>query len=115
MPSVYFDASVIIALLVEDAFNDRADKFLIEANPTPVISSFGAAEFASVMALRVRSLMAPLDLAAQALSRFDAWRAQLQPPIEIEPADVATAEAFLRRLDLPLRTPDGLHLAMARR
>ena len=35
--------------------------------------------------------------------------------MEISPADVASATAFLRRLDLTLRTSDALHIAIAQR
>ncbi len=35
--------------------------------------------------------------------------------VEISAGDVAVATAFLRRLDLPLRTPDALHIAIAGR
>ena len=31
------------------------------------------------------------------------------------PGDLAAATMFLRRLDLPLRTPDALHIAIAQR
>ena len=34
---------------------------------------------------------------------------------EIHAADVRLADAYVRRFDLGLRTPDALHLAIARR
>jgi len=53
--SVYFDASVIVALLVrDDDFNSRAEAFVRNQKPVPVISDFAAVEFASAVAKRVR-------------------------------------------------------------
>ena len=49
------------------------------------------------------------------LSRFDTWLARTADRVEISPADIAVATAFLRRLDLPLRTPDAIHIAIAQR
>jgi predicted nucleic acid-binding protein len=35
--------------------------------------------------------------------------------VEIAPAGIAMAAAFIRRLDLTLRAPDAIHMAIARR
>jgi predicted nucleic acid-binding protein len=35
--------------------------------------------------------------------------------INASPADISVASAFLRRLDLPLRTPDAIDIAIAKR
>lgn len=55
------------------------------------------------------------DQARSALSLFDQWVAQSAMRAEIKPADIALAGSFLRRLDLPLRTLDALHIASAQR
>ena len=34
---------------------------------------------------------------------------------QTQPSDIASAEAYLRRLDLNLRTPDALNIAIAQR
>jgi hypothetical protein len=34
---------------------------------------------------------------------------------ELAPIDIAAATTYLRRLDLPLRTPDAIHIAIALR
>ena len=73
---VYPDASVAVALVIQDAMTARADAFLRANTPVLAISDFALAECAS--ALRA-------------------------------------AEGFLRRLDLTLRTPDAVHVALARR
>lgn len=59
--------------------------------------------------------MLPAGDAQAVFFRFDAWAAQTSQRIETLPADMKAAEAFLRRLDLTLRAPNALHIAMAQR
>ncbi len=56
-----------------------------------------------------------VDDARSDLSAFDSWAARSVQSIEVTAADVAIATTFLRRLDLTLRTPDAIHLAIAQR
>jgi predicted nucleic acid-binding protein len=63
----------------------------------------------------VRTRESTLSEARKDLSDFDIWVARSAPWIEMNAADVALATAFLRRLDLTLRTPDALHIAIAHR
>ena len=49
------------------------------------------------------------------LSNFDAWTPRAVHPVHVTAADIKVAESFLRRLDLTLRTPDALHIAIAQR
>ncbi len=55
------------------------------------------------------------DGARIAFSNFDAWTARSTHHAELVAADVTAAQAFLRRLDLTLRTPDALNIAIALR
>jgi uncharacterized protein len=113
--SFYLDASILVALLVPEPFSERADGF-VQANPTGlVVSDFAAAEFASAMARRVRTRASTFAEASKDLSDFDLWLARSAERVEISAVDVALAASFLRRLDLPLRTPDALHIALAQR
>lgn len=56
-----------------------------------------------------------LEEARSDLSDFDIWLIRFAQRVEIDPADVAVATTFLRRLDLPLLTPDAIHIAIAQR
>ena len=47
--------------------------------------------------------------------RADRFARQRLQRVEMTPGDLAAATVFLRRLDLPLRTPDALHIAIAQR
>ena len=80
-----------------------------------IVSDFAAAEFASVIARHVRTRDITPDNARIAFSTFDAWTARATQRVEISAADVTAAEAFLRRLDLTLRTPDAVNIAIAQR
>ncbi len=51
---VYFDASVLVALLTNDPLTRRADALMRTRTPVLVVSDFAAAEFASAIARRVR-------------------------------------------------------------
>ena len=63
---------------------------MIANQPELIVSDFAAAEFASVIARAVRK-------------------------VEPRPADMVGAASFMRRLDLNLRTPDALNIAIAQR
>ena len=113
--SVYFDASVLVALFTLDPFTERAKAFMRSTMPAPVVSDFAAAEFASAVARRVRTKDLTPAEARSAFRSFDAWTAQVTQRTQISHGDIRAAETFLRRLDLNLLTPDALHPALAQR
>ena len=113
--SVYLDASVLVALFANDSLTERADAYLRTHPAELVVSDFAAAEFASAFARRVRMGLLTADEARAAFSTFDAWAARETAPVQIAAADIAASTAFLRRLDLSLRTPDAVHIAVAQR
>jgi uncharacterized protein len=98
--SVYLDASVLVALLTDDPLTRRADAFLRANAPILNVSDFAAAEFAAVIARHVRTRDITVDNARVVFSTFDAWTARATQRVEINPADITSAAAFLRRLDL---------------
>lgn len=111
----YLDANILFALLIPEPFSKRAESFL-QSNAEPlIVSDLAAAEFASAIARRVRMREFSLNQGRVALSGFDTWVARAADRVEISAADVALATSFLRRLDLPLRTPDAIHIAIAQR
>ncbi|MGH6949877.1 MAG: type II toxin-antitoxin system VapC family toxin [Vitreimonas sp.] len=113
--SVYFDASVLVSLFVNDTLSVKAYKKLAQLAEPATVSDFGCAEFASALGKRVRMRDLTLRDARSALSAFDAWVSNHAFRVECDPLDILTCEAFLRRLDLPLRTPDALNIAIAHR
>ncbi len=113
--TLYLDASLLVALLTNDALTARADALLRSRMPTLVVSDFAAAEFASALARRMRTREITADEARLAFATFDTWTARAARRIETTAADVKAAEAFLRRFDPTLRTPDALNIAIAQR
>jgi predicted nucleic acid-binding protein len=113
--SVYLDASVLVALFTDDPHTARADAAIRAQTPVLVVSDFAAAEFASAIARRVRMGRIEADAARLAFSTFDGWAARIAERVEMKPEDVVAAEAYLRRLDLTLRAPDALNIAVAER
>jgi uncharacterized protein len=80
-----------------------------------VVSDFAAAEFASALARRVRTSELLTERARFAFAAFDGWTLRATQRVELRAADIRAAETFIRGLDLPLRTPDALHIAVAQR
>ncbi len=113
--SVYLDVNVIVPLFAVDLLGDRAEKALRKLHDDVVVSDFCAAEFSSVIARRVRTRDLPAEEARTAFSNFDNWCAQYARRVEIDTLDVSGASSLMRRLDLSLRTPDALHLAIVHR
>jgi predicted nucleic acid-binding protein len=113
--SVYFDTNVLVALFSDDALSGRADRIVGALGATVIVSDFAAAEFSAVIAIRTRSRDLSSSEAHTAFSNFDAWCARDTQRLEIESKDVQTATMFIRRLDLAIRTPDAVHMALALR
>lgn len=111
----YLDASFLIALFTNDAFSARAEQLLEPEKPVLLISDFACAEFASAVAKRVRVEQFGIGDARLTLSNFDAWMSRGSQHVSMTSSDIKVAEAYLRRLDLTLRTPDALHIAMVQR
>lgn len=112
--SVYLDASILVPLFVNDTFSDRADAFLEAASSRLVVSDFLRAEFASVTSRLVRAGDLTRDEATQAFERLDSW-AMMQTLAQTTTFDVRQSEIWIRRLDLNLRAPDAVHIAIAAR
>jgi uncharacterized protein len=113
--SVYLDASVIIPLFADDLFTARASAFLAELAEPVVVSDFAAAEVASGVSKLVRMGSLPAKDGHACLADFDHWRLAEAAVCQTTSADIHRAGSYLRRLDLPLRTPDALNLALAER
>jgi predicted nucleic acid-binding protein len=113
--SVYLDASILVALFTEDILAGKADTFLRTHLAILVVSDFAAAEFASALGLRVRMKDIEPEVARRTFITFDVWIARTTQRALTTSVDIVSAAAFLRRLDLPLRTPDVLNIAIAQR
>lgn len=112
---LYLDTSALIALFINDAHSDNVTSLIREYDADLVLSDFARAEFASVIGRLVRTRAFSVDEARVIFRNFDAWADNLTEPAITEANDVADTETILRRLDLGLRAPDALHIAIVRR
>jgi len=113
--SAYLDASVILPTLVAEPVTEAVYNLLGTGDRLLLVSDFAAAEVASSLSQLLRmALLTGTDATAR-LADFDAWRAAMTMPVNVEGADARLAYAYVRRFDLKLRAPDALHLAIARR
>jgi predicted nucleic acid-binding protein len=113
--SVYFDTSALVALFTEDALTARADAFVRAHATVLIVSDFAAVEFASAIARHVRAGEMSAEAAREVFSIFDAWTARETQRVQTITSDITGAAAFLRRLDLALRTGDAINIAIAQR
>jgi uncharacterized protein len=112
---IYLDASVLVPLFVADALAARAEAFLQGITEGLIVSDFASSEVSSAVARRVRTGEITAGEARSAFTALDAWAAGAAERVETVAADVRLAEGFVRRLDLPLRAPDALNIAIALR
>ena len=113
--NVYLDASLLVPLFIQDRFTARAQAFLSTGELVLHVSDFAETEFASVMSLKVRKRDLTREEALGAFAAFDLWKATEPNQEFAETADIQRAGALLRRLDLNLRAPDAIHIAIALR
>jgi predicted nucleic acid-binding protein len=112
---IYVDTSVLVALFFPEVHSAQADELLRVNRPALVISDFTAAEFASGVSRRVRIRELTRTEGQAVLLDFDEWAPREMQQVETLSGDIAVATAFIRRLDLTLRTPDALNMAIAQR
>jgi predicted nucleic acid-binding protein len=113
--TIYLDNSVLVPLLLPDAFVDRAEAFLLTSPTGLIVSDFVSAEFASVIGIRLRTGKLTVNDARAALTNFDLWSGRRTRVAETTTSDIRAAHSMLRRLDLTLRAPDAINLAIAQR
>lgn len=111
----YLDTSVLVSLLWRDAHTSRAQSYVATARPSLVVSDLADAEFAAAAARLVRMEAMTQHEALALFGLMDAWTAREGQRVAALPADMALATAWIRRLDLNLRAPDALHIALADR
>jgi uncharacterized protein len=114
--SLYLDTSLLVALFIEaDTFHDRATTFFAEIDETLVVSDFAATEFASVVA-RVTRMNVIKEAEARAIfGGFDTWRVRFTEEEDVVSRDIQAATVIIRRLDINLRAPDAINVAIALR
>ena len=109
----YLDASVIVALFIEESLTKRARSAIV--NQRLIVSDFAVTELSSAVARRVRMGEITAGDAATLFGNVDAWVGRGAVMERLEPTDLAYATLLVRRLELGLRAPDAVHLAIVTR
>lgn len=110
---IYLDTSVLVAYYVPEPLSALAQQRLLAAS-TVFVNELVQTEMVSALSLRLR--IGDLSLAAvqQVTTLFASHLAQgLYVPLHLSSAVYRQAQAYITRYDLPLKTPDALHLAAA--
>jgi len=110
---IYFDASVLVSLLVADSRTDKASAWYSRLNETVAVSDLANLEVSAVLSrdLRVGRLnRASVDAA---LLDFDALRSGCERLRHGE-GDFLLAERIVRDFSTKLAAADALHLASAK-
>lgn len=111
---VYFDASALTALFLEDFGADRIDRWVAADDPDVALSEFTWGEFVSALGSRVRRR--PLSAeAARGLLVDERLYVGHWEQYKLANVDLISATAFVERFELGLRLPDALHIALAKR
>lgn len=112
---VYVDADILVSLLSPDANTSRASAALGRGMLQVLVSDFGGAEFASVISRKVRMREIGVAEARSILTDYDQWIDTFAQVATLQTSDVTLCTHYLRRLDLALKTPDAMHIAIASR
>ena len=111
---LYLDASAIVALVLADDTATAITLALNSAEQKPWISDFGWGELVSATGRRVRARMIRRSVAQRSLDAAALLFALPERAIMMS-SDISDATIMLQRFDIPLKLPDALHIAIARR
>jgi uncharacterized protein len=111
--SLYLDASALIPLFIEEARTNQAHESL--RGNVLIISDFAIAEFSSGVAHRTRAGEINDSGAASVFAALDAWTLKTTRREMLTAGDMNVAISLVRRLELGLRAPDAVNIAIAQR
>lgn len=109
----YLDTSVVVAYYVPEALSTRAQS-IYTAQSAPTISELVELEFFAALSLRLRTGDLERTQAERVASLFlshldGGWYTR----IHLHAGHYLAARGFIARFDLPLKSPDALHLAVS--
>ena len=114
---VYLDSCVLLSLFLGDSGFDASETWLLSRDGTELwISHWVLLEFAGVVATCVRRGQLTAERARCIESEFECFRQERLRLLEPRGSDFLQARQWLQQSqDLPLRSGDALHLALAKR
>jgi uncharacterized protein len=110
---IYFDASVLLPLLIADAHTEKASAWYSGLSATVVVSDFANLEVNAVLSRHLRVGRLTQGEVENALLDFDAMRANCER-LSHGPSDFLLAERLVRDFSTKLAPADALHLASAK-
>ena len=111
--NLYLDASALLPLFIEEDRTGQAHESL--RNNVLIISDVAIAEFSSGVARRARLGEINDSGAAGVFAALDAWTLRATRREMLTTGDVILAISLVRRLELGLRAPDAVNIAIAQR
>jgi len=113
--SAYLDSSVVVAYYVPEPSSERVQAFY-GSGVALAISELVELEVIAALSLRVRIGDLDRSQARQMVRLFsEHMDAGLYARVHLEVTHYRWAREAISRLDLPLKSPDALHLAVAQR
>ena len=109
----YIDTSVLAAYYCPEALSDRAEEVII-SEAMPVISQLTRVELFSAISRKVREGMPPED-GNKIIRQFEyhLLEQKLYRQLDIDEHHFVMAANWIAQFNTPLRTLDGLHLAVS--
>ena len=112
--NIYLDASVLVALLVEELHTEAAEA-LVEEGRKLATSDWALAEATSALNRLGRIGRLTVDGVRHADAALDHWVTGNCLMMAFQPGDADQARILLQTSPFPLRAPDALHLTIAER
>ncbi len=110
---IYFDASVLVSLLIADAHTEKSSAWYSGLSATVVVSDLANLEVSAVLSRHLRVGRLTQGGVESALLDFDAMRANCER-LSHGAADFLLAERMVRDFSTRLAAADALHLASAK-
>lgn len=113
----YFDTSLLIPLYIQSRVSPLARRALVECTKNGelpvVLSDLTRLEFASTMAKYVRVNQLGAMQAKETIDIFEQHCRHDFVMLPVQPSDCDTARQWIGQMRAPLKTLDGLHMAVA--
>jgi uncharacterized protein len=111
----YFDASAIAAIILPERSSDAVAALVDTTEADIRVSEFSIAETSSAISRLFRMKQHNRQEAERLFLDVDRWVEDVASLVDIQSSDFARATDLVRDLDLKLRAPDALHLAISER
>ncbi len=109
---IFLDASIVAAYYLPEAYSSQAQA-IYQGNAILAVSDLVELEMFSVLSRLVRIQSLDLEAAKRSADRFTTHLEEdFYTRLHLDTAHYHLARDLIARLDLPLKAPDALHLAL---